>query len=68
MVNTEWAKTRQEMLRNFYVARGCAASATTAKPIISGPNRQAMIDLLISSKTETPAGTAQQVSLGRRAT
>jgi NitT/TauT family transport system substrate-binding protein len=52
LINTDWAKPRQEMLRKFYVAvtRGirdyCNAYHNAA-------NRKALIDLLVSSKTET---------------
>jgi NitT/TauT family transport system substrate-binding protein len=52
LVNTEWAKPRQEMLRRFYVAvtRGIRDYCNAYH---HGSNRQALIDLLISSKTET---------------
>ena len=52
LLNTEWAKTRQDMLRKFYVAvtRGIRDYCNAYH---HGPNRQALIDLLISSKTET---------------
>ena len=52
LVNTEWAKPRQEMLRKFYVAvtRGIRDYCNAYH---NGSNRQALIDLLISSKTET---------------
>jgi len=52
LVNTEWAKPRQEMLRKFYVAmtRGIRDYCNAYH---HGSNRQALIDLLISSKTET---------------
>lgn len=52
LVNTDWAKPRQELLRKFYVAvtRGIRDYCNAYH---HGANRQAMIDLLISSKTET---------------
>jgi NitT/TauT family transport system substrate-binding protein len=52
LVNTEWAKPRQEMLRKFYVAmaRGIRDYCNAYH---HGSNRQTLIDLLISSKTET---------------
>ena len=52
LLNTEWAKPRQEVLRNFYVAvtRGIRDYCNAYH---HGPNRQALIDLLISSKTES---------------
>jgi hypothetical protein len=52
LVNTEWAKPRQEMLRKFYVAmtRGIRDYCNAYH---HGSNRQKLIDLLISSKTET---------------
>jgi NitT/TauT family transport system substrate-binding protein len=52
LVNTDWAKPRQELLRKFYVAvtRGIRDYCNAYH---HGPNRKAMIDLLISSKTET---------------
>jgi NitT/TauT family transport system substrate-binding protein len=52
LVNTEWSKPRKELLNKFYVAviRGirdyCNAYHNAA-------NRKALIDLLVSSKTET---------------
>jgi NitT/TauT family transport system substrate-binding protein len=52
LINTDWAKTRQDMLRKFYVAvtRGirdyCNAYHHAA-------NRKQLIDLFVSSKTET---------------
>jgi NitT/TauT family transport system substrate-binding protein len=52
LVNTDWAKTRQDMLRKFYVAvtRGIRDYCNAYH---HGSNRQKLIDLLISSKTET---------------
>jgi NitT/TauT family transport system substrate-binding protein len=52
LVNTEWAKTRQALLRKFYVAvtRGIRDYCNAYH---HGSNRQALIDLLVSSKTET---------------
>jgi len=52
LVNTEWAKPRQALLRKFYVAvtRGIRDYCNAYH---HGPNRQALIDLLVSSKTET---------------
>jgi NitT/TauT family transport system substrate-binding protein len=52
LVNTEWAKPRQDLLRKFYVAisRGIRDYCNAYH---NGPNRKALIDLLISSKTET---------------
>ena len=52
LVNTEWAQTRKEMLQRFYVAvtRGVREYCNAYH---HGANRQAMIDLLVSSKTET---------------
>jgi NitT/TauT family transport system substrate-binding protein len=52
LLNTEWAKSRQELLRNFYVAvtRGIRDYCNAYH---RGANRQALIDLLISSKTES---------------
>jgi NitT/TauT family transport system substrate-binding protein len=52
LVNTEWAKPHQELLRKFYVAvtRGIRDYCNAYH---HGSNRKAMIDLLISSKTET---------------
>jgi NitT/TauT family transport system substrate-binding protein len=52
LVNTEWAKPRRDLLRKFYVAmtRGIRDYCNAYH---HGPNRQKLIDLLISSKTET---------------
>jgi NitT/TauT family transport system substrate-binding protein len=52
LVNTEWAKPRQELLRKFYVAvtRGIRDYCNAYH---NGSNRQALIDLLVASKTET---------------
>ena len=52
LVNTEWAKTRQDMLRKFYVAvsRGIRDYCNAYH---GGSGRQALIDLLVSTKTET---------------
>jgi NitT/TauT family transport system substrate-binding protein len=52
LVNTEWAKPRQELLRKFYVAviRGIRDYCNAYH---NGSNRKALIDLLVSSKTET---------------
>jgi len=52
LVNTEWAKTRQDLLRKFYVAvsRGIRDYCNAYH---NGSNRKALIDLLVSSKTET---------------
>jgi NitT/TauT family transport system substrate-binding protein len=52
LLNTDWAKSRQEVLRNFYVAvtRGIRDYCNAYH---HGSNRQALIDLLISSKTES---------------
>jgi NitT/TauT family transport system substrate-binding protein len=52
LVNTEWAKSRKEMLQKFYVAvtRGIRDYCNAYH---NGSNRQALIDLLVSSKTET---------------
>ncbi len=52
LINTEWAKPRQAALRNFYIAatRGIRDYCNAYH---HGSNRQAMIDLLVSSKTET---------------
>jgi NitT/TauT family transport system substrate-binding protein len=52
LVNTEWAKPRQELLRRFYVAmtRGIRDYCNAYH---NGSNRKALIDLLVSSKTET---------------
>ena len=52
LVNTDWAKPRQELLRRFYVAvtRGIRDYCNAYH---NGSNRKALIDLLISSKTET---------------
>ena len=52
LVNTDWAKTRQETLQKFYVAvtRGIRDYCNAYH---NGSNRKALIDLLVSSKTET---------------
>ncbi len=52
LLNTDWAKSRQDMLRKFYVAvtRGIRDYCNAYH---HGSNRQTLIDLLISSKTET---------------
>jgi NitT/TauT family transport system substrate-binding protein len=52
LVNTEWAQSRREMLNKFYVAvtRGVRDYCNAYH---GGPNRQEMIDLFVSSKTET---------------
>jgi NitT/TauT family transport system substrate-binding protein len=52
LLNTEWAKSRQDMLRKFYVAmsRGVRDYCNAYH---GGAMRQQMIDLLISSKTES---------------
>jgi NitT/TauT family transport system substrate-binding protein len=52
LVNTDWAKTRQDLLRKFYVAvtRGIRDYCNAYH---NGSNRKALIDLLVSSKTET---------------
>jgi NitT/TauT family transport system substrate-binding protein len=52
LVNTEWAKPRQDLLRKFYVAvtRGIRDYCNAYH---HGSNRQTLIDLLVSSKTET---------------
>lgn len=51
LVNTEWAKPRQDLLRKFYVAmsRGVRDYCNAYH---GGSNRQQLIDLLISSGTE----------------
>jgi NitT/TauT family transport system substrate-binding protein len=52
LVNTEWASTRKELLQKFYVAvtRGIRDYCNAYH---NGSNRKALIDLLVSSKTET---------------
>jgi NitT/TauT family transport system substrate-binding protein len=52
LVNTEWAKQKQELLQKFYVAvmRGIRDYCNAYH---NGSNRKALIDLLVSSKTET---------------
>jgi NitT/TauT family transport system substrate-binding protein len=52
LLNTDWAKSQQDVLRRFYVAvtRGIRDYCNAYH---NGPNRQALIDLLIASKTET---------------
>jgi NitT/TauT family transport system substrate-binding protein len=52
LVNTDWAKTRQNLLEKFYVAvtKGIRDYCNAYH---HGSNRQALIDLLVSSKTET---------------
>jgi NitT/TauT family transport system substrate-binding protein len=52
LVNTDWAKDKQDLLRKFYVAmtRGVRDYCNAYH---GGSNRQRMIDLLVSSKTET---------------
>jgi NitT/TauT family transport system substrate-binding protein len=52
LVNTEWAKPRQELLRKFYVAvtRGIRDYCNAYH---GGAGRQKLIDLLVSTKTET---------------
>jgi NitT/TauT family transport system substrate-binding protein len=52
LVNTEWANPRKELLRKFYVAvtRGIRDYCNAYH---HGSNRKALIDLLVSSKTET---------------
>lgn len=51
LVNTEWAKARQDLLRKFYVAvtKGIREYCNAYH---HGSNRQEMIDLFVSSKTE----------------
>jgi ABC-type nitrate/sulfonate/bicarbonate transport system substrate-binding protein len=52
LLNTDWAKTRKEVLQKFYVAatRGIRDYCNAYH---HGSNRQQLIDLLVSSKTET---------------
>jgi len=52
LINTDWAKPRQKTVQNFYVAmlRGVRDYCNAYH---GGANRKEMIDLLISSKTET---------------
>jgi NitT/TauT family transport system substrate-binding protein len=52
LLNTEWAQSRQETLRKFYVAvtRGIRDYCNAYH---NGANRKLLIDLLVSSKTET---------------
>ena len=52
LVNTEWAKGKQDLLQKFYVAmtRGVRDYCNAYH---GGSNRQHVIDLLVSSKTET---------------
>jgi NitT/TauT family transport system substrate-binding protein len=52
LVNTEWAKSRREMLNKFYVAVAKGVR-DYCNAYHHGPNRQEMVDLLVSSKTET---------------
>jgi NitT/TauT family transport system substrate-binding protein len=52
LLNTEWAKSRKDVLQKFYVAmtRGIRDYCNAYH---NGSNRKALIDLLVSSKTET---------------
>jgi NitT/TauT family transport system substrate-binding protein len=52
LLNTEWAKPRQELVRNFYVAmtRGIRDYCTGYH---GGGIRKELVDLLVSSKNET---------------
>jgi NitT/TauT family transport system substrate-binding protein len=52
LLNTEWAKGRKELLNKFYVAvtRGIRDYCNAYH---HGSNRKELIDLLVSSKTET---------------
>ena len=52
LVNTEWAEGKRELLNKFYVAvaRGIRDYCNAYH---NGSNRKALIDLLVSSKTET---------------
>jgi NitT/TauT family transport system substrate-binding protein len=52
LLNTEWAKGRKDLLNKFYVAmtRGIRDYCNAYH---HGSNRKALIDLLLSSKTET---------------
>jgi NitT/TauT family transport system substrate-binding protein len=52
LVNTEWAKSRKQLLNKFYVAvtKGIREYCNAYH---HGSNRQELIDLLVSSKTET---------------
>jgi NitT/TauT family transport system substrate-binding protein len=52
LLNTEWAKSRQELLRRFYVAT-IHGVRDYCNAYHHGSTRQAVIDLLVSSKTET---------------
>ena len=55
MVNTEFAKGHQELMKQLLRRLPAAASATTAKPTTAAPIRQAMIDTSIRTGTETRA-------------
>ena len=52
MVNTDWAKANRELMRNYYVAylRGVRDYCHAYH---GGPIRQAIIDLLMHTGTET---------------
>jgi ABC-type nitrate/sulfonate/bicarbonate transport system substrate-binding protein len=52
LLNTDWAKTRKDMLRKFYVAM-TKGVRDYCNAYHHGSNRQALIDLLISAKEET---------------
>jgi NitT/TauT family transport system substrate-binding protein len=52
LVNTDWAKSHQDLLRKFYVAV-THGIRDYCNAYHHGSNRKALIDLLVSSKTET---------------
>jgi len=51
LVNTDWAKPRQELVKKFYVAV-TQGIRDYCNAYHHGSNRKALIDLLVSSKTE----------------
>jgi NitT/TauT family transport system substrate-binding protein len=52
IVNTEWAKTREQLLKNYYVAYQRAAREF-CQAYHGGSNRQAIIDISVRTGTET---------------
>ena len=62
MVNTDWAKQNQELVRNYFVAwlRGVR---DYCQAFHGGANRQEIIDIAGQQRHRAPAGAAEQVSV-----